>query len=228
MRYSKFVVDFVEILTEVEKIGEIPVQIHGVLSDACLIVTRCITNERWKAICFVTHAENSTMLRLERCQCLERALVAVFGPALLSRVAQFSAHVIFHFCNVLFMRVSNGRTFGDNRTSSDTSCSCFLCGSRSWWRCRFQGCDIKAWSGSLDTAFCVDEASVKEAVVACCALLPLCVCSVDVPSLFVAQGDLLTCAHCENTPSWHDQCVSCMVIVLYRDIAVVLIAAVAI
>ena len=32
---SEFVVDFVKILTEV----------HGVLSDACLLVTYCVTNE---------------------------------------------------------------------------------------------------------------------------------------------------------------------------------------
>ena len=69
------------------------------------------------------------------------------------------------------MQLSSGFTFGDNCTSSDTSCLVFLCGSPSWWRCRFQGCIINAWSGSLEKAFSVDEASVKEAVVACCALL---------------------------------------------------------
>ena len=39
-----------------------------------------------------------------------------------------------------------------------------------------------AWSGSLDTAFSVDEASVKES-----ARFPSCVCSVDGSSLFEAQ-----------------------------------------
>ena len=42
----------------------------------------------------------------------------------------------------------------------------FFCGSPSWLRCRFQGSNIMARSGNLDTAFSVDEASVKEAVVA--------------------------------------------------------------
>ena len=58
--------------------------------------------------------------------------------------------------------------------------------------CRFQGCNVKAWSGSLDTAFNVDEASVKEAVVAHVSFLCL-QCSRFVP----VRGSwrVPTCAH---------------------------------
>ena len=37
-------------------------EIHGVLSDACMLDTCCVTNERWKVTCFVTNADNLTML----------------------------------------------------------------------------------------------------------------------------------------------------------------------
>ena len=42
----------------------------------------------------------------------------------------------------------------------------FFCGSHSWCRCRFEGCIIKAWSQSFNTASSVVDASVQEAVVA--------------------------------------------------------------
>ena len=42
----------------------------------------------------------------------------------------------------------------------------FFCGSPSWWRCRFQRCNINAWCGNLNTNVNVDKTSVKGAVVA--------------------------------------------------------------
>ena len=62
---SEFVVDFVKILTEIGLYGD-ENEIHGVLSLACLLVTCCVTNERWKITCFVTHEDNLTMLCTER------------------------------------------------------------------------------------------------------------------------------------------------------------------
>ena len=83
---------------------------------------------------------------------------------------------------------------------------------------RFQGCHIKAWSGSLGAAFSVDEASVKEATVAYFFLADR---SVDVSSLSVAQeGFLCALFLCENTPYWHSACLSCMVI---ASIAILLV-----
>ena len=88
----------------------------------------------------------------------------------------------------------------------------FLCGSHSWWRCRFQGCIIKAWSESLDTAFGVVDASAKKN--SSCEMFPSCV---GVSSSFVAQGGFHLFVHIEfcvkTHPSWHGQCLSCVVIV---------------
>ena len=56
---SKFVVDFVEILTEVE--------IHGLLSDACTLDTCSVTDDLFeKVTCFVMNADTLTMLCRER------------------------------------------------------------------------------------------------------------------------------------------------------------------
>ena len=41
---SKFVVDLVEILTEVGNLVEFKIEIHGLLSDACTLDTCCVTN----------------------------------------------------------------------------------------------------------------------------------------------------------------------------------------
>ena len=84
----------------------------------------------------------------------------------------FSAQVKAYVCLLLIlclMRRWSGFTFDD--TIFWHILFLFLCGSPAWWRCRFQGRIIKAWSGSLDTALIVDEASAKEAVVANCFLL---------------------------------------------------------
>ena len=64
---SEFVGDFVKILTKVGRFGKIfkKKKNHGVLSDACLLVTCCVTYERWKVTCFVTHADNLTLLDRE-------------------------------------------------------------------------------------------------------------------------------------------------------------------
>ena len=67
-----------------------------------------------------------------------------------------------------FLRLSSGITFGHSCTSSDTSCSSSSAGPPSRLRCRFQGKTSTAWNGRLDAPFSVDEASVKEAAVACC------------------------------------------------------------
>ena len=59
---QEFVFDFVKILTKVGKFEEIQLEIHGVISDACMLVTCCVTHEQWKVTCFVTRADNLTLL----------------------------------------------------------------------------------------------------------------------------------------------------------------------
>ena len=74
-----------------------------------------------------------------------------------------------YFIFAVFLKIFSGRVESrlvTNAQSSDTSCSCSSGVSPSWWRCRFPGCIVEAWSGSLDKAFSIDEASVKEAEVA--------------------------------------------------------------
>ena len=60
---QKFVIDFVEILTEVGKCGGIQNEIHGLLSDACTLDTCCVTNDLLRrSPCFVMNADTLTML----------------------------------------------------------------------------------------------------------------------------------------------------------------------
>ena len=56
---SKFVVDIVEIFTEMEKLK---FEIHGVHSDACILDTCCVTNEQEEVTCFAMNADFLTML----------------------------------------------------------------------------------------------------------------------------------------------------------------------
>ena len=59
---SKFLVDFVEIPTEVENFEKFKFEIHGVLSDACIIDTCCVTNDQYEVTGVVMNADNLTML----------------------------------------------------------------------------------------------------------------------------------------------------------------------
>ena len=52
---------------------------------------------------------------------------------------------------------------------------------------------MKAWSGSLDIAFGVDEASVKDAQLRCAFFLVSAVLTFRL--CFWLRGDLVTCAH---------------------------------
>ena len=42
---SKFVIVFVEILTEVDNLAEFKIEIHGLFSDACTLDTYSVTND---------------------------------------------------------------------------------------------------------------------------------------------------------------------------------------
>ena len=42
---SKFVTDFVEILTKVENLVDFKIEIHGFISDDCTLDTHCVTND---------------------------------------------------------------------------------------------------------------------------------------------------------------------------------------
>ena len=60
---SKLVIDFGEILTKVGKhLEKFKYEIHGVLSDACVLETCCVTNDQQEVTCFVMNADNLTML----------------------------------------------------------------------------------------------------------------------------------------------------------------------
>ena len=276
---QEFVFDFVKILTEVGKFEEIQLEIHGVLSDAGMLVTCCVTHEQWKVTCFVTRADNSTLLcregdveanvslhlhatfrsclllfdavctvstfslvkgcntfspvlrtivvysclercpYLERCACLKRAPVG--GSRFRPRVAVFGGcrfrHKFltyemlgnFQFCSFLLF---------DCRVESHLETVAHLLTHpvplplRVLLTVALQVSrkNSTAWNGRLDAAFSVDEASVKEAAVACCVPFLL------VSSVFVRGSgmDVFTCVHCVlcETPSWHGQCLCCMVI----------------
>ena len=77
---SEFVVDLEHFLTEVGKFRKNQIDMHGVLSDACLLVTCCVTNERWKVTCFVTHADPLTTL------CREGSVEAIVNLHLRAKV----------------------------------------------------------------------------------------------------------------------------------------------
>ena len=62
---SKSVVDFVEILTKVGILEKCKFEIHGVLSDARILDTYCVTNEQKKVTCFVMNADKLTLLYRE-------------------------------------------------------------------------------------------------------------------------------------------------------------------
>ena len=82
---QEFVVDFVRILPEVGKIDDIHIEIHGVLSGACMLVT-----------CFVTHADNLTL------PCREGDVEANVSLHL---------HATFNSCVLLFDAVCTVSTF---------------------------------------------------------------------------------------------------------------------
>ena len=106
--------------------------------------------------------------------CVSNVLLVVgvvFGPC----VDACSLGNFQVFANFMFMRLSRGFTFGDHRTSSDTSCTCSSVGLPHGGLVGVKDVIIKAWNGSFDTALSVDDASVKKAVVACCATFPSCV-----------------------------------------------------
>ena len=69
---------------------------RGVLSDACMLVTCCVTNERWKITCSVTHVDNLTML------CREEVL---------KRTSLFHMHAKFKSCPLMNDAVCTASAF---------------------------------------------------------------------------------------------------------------------
>ena len=93
---------FVEILTEVGNFGEIKFEIHGVLSDACILDNCCVTKEQEKITCFVMNADSLTMLCREDCKPFLKHFKSEFCS---SGSEGFFFHVfflIFHVLNFFF------------------------------------------------------------------------------------------------------------------------------
>ena len=105
---------------------------------------------------------------------------------------RYSTIILCTLRTFLPARVSNVALFWPVSFSAQVLVICSSAGLPHGGVCRFQGCNVKAWSGSLDTTFSVDEASVKEAVVAHVSFLCL-QCSRFVP----VRGSwrVPTCAH---------------------------------
>ena len=66
---------------KLEYLEKFKFEIHGVLSDACILDTCCMPNERKKVTCFVMNADNLTMLCREGDVEANDSLQRLFTPS---------------------------------------------------------------------------------------------------------------------------------------------------
>ena len=123
----------------------------------------------------------------------------------------YSTTILCTLRTFLPARVSSVALFWPVSFSAQVLVICSSAGLPHGGVCRFQGCNFKAWSGSLDAAFSVDEASVREAVVAHVSFLCL-QCFTFRPCSCLMEGSYVCTFMNVTHQAWHGLCLSCMVI----------------